>query len=108
MRGSKGDTDVKNRLLESVGEDEGGMIWENSTETWTLPYVKLMPSASLMHEAGYLEQVLWDNTKVWGGEEHRRRPQEWEGHLYIHVQFMLMCGKNHHNIVIILQLKWIY
>ena len=33
MRDSKRDTDVKNRLLDSVGEGEGGMIWENSTET---------------------------------------------------------------------------
>ena len=37
MRDSKRDTDVKNRLL---GEGEGGMIWENSTETCLLPYVK--------------------------------------------------------------------
>ena len=37
LQGSKGDTDVKNRLLDSVGESEGGMIWENSTETCTLP-----------------------------------------------------------------------
>ena len=28
MQGSKGDTDVKNRLLDSAGEGEGGMIWE--------------------------------------------------------------------------------
>ena len=27
------DTDVKNRLLDHVGESEGGMIWENSIET---------------------------------------------------------------------------
>ena len=40
IQGSKGDTDVKNRLLVSVGEWEGGMIWENSIETYTLPYVK--------------------------------------------------------------------
>ena len=40
MQGRKGDIDVKNRLLDSVGEGEGGMIWENSTETYTLPYVK--------------------------------------------------------------------
>ena len=31
---------IKNRLLDSVGEGEGGMIWENSTETCTLPYVE--------------------------------------------------------------------
>ena len=34
------ETDVKNRLLDSVGEGEGGMIWENSTETCILSYVK--------------------------------------------------------------------
>ena len=39
MQDSKKDTDVKNRLLDSVGEGEGGMIRENSTETCTLPYV---------------------------------------------------------------------
>ena len=40
MWDSKRDTDVKNRLLDSLGEDEGGMIWKNSTETYILPYVK--------------------------------------------------------------------
>ena len=34
------DTDVKNRLLDSVGEGKGGMIWENSIERCILPYVK--------------------------------------------------------------------
>ena len=40
MQGSKRDTDIKERLLESVGEGEGGMIWESSVETCTLPYVE--------------------------------------------------------------------
>ena len=61
MQGSKGDTDVKNRLLDSVGEGEGGMIQENSTKTCPLPYVKQMVSASSMHEAGHPKLVLWDN-----------------------------------------------
>ena len=30
MQNRKRDTDVQNRLLDSVGEGEGGMIWENS------------------------------------------------------------------------------
>ena len=34
------DTDVKNRLLDSMGEGKGGMIWENSIETGILSYVK--------------------------------------------------------------------
>ena len=32
MQNSKRDTDVKNRLLDSVGEGGSGTIWENSTE----------------------------------------------------------------------------
>ena len=39
MWDSKADTDVKNRLLDSVGEGEDG-IWENSIETCIYPYVK--------------------------------------------------------------------
>ena len=40
MWDSKRDKDVKNRLLDSVGEGEGEMIWETSIETCILPYVK--------------------------------------------------------------------
>ena len=40
MRDSKKDTDVKKRLLDSVGEGESGMISENSIETCILSYVK--------------------------------------------------------------------
>ena len=36
----KRNTDVKNRLFDSVGEGEGGIIWGNSIETWILTYVK--------------------------------------------------------------------
>ena len=36
MGDSKRDTDVLNGLLDSVGEGEGGMIWENGIETCIL------------------------------------------------------------------------
>ena len=36
MQDSKGDTDVKNSLLDSVGEGKGGVIWENSIKTGML------------------------------------------------------------------------
>ena len=36
MRDSKRDTDVKNRILDSEGEGEGGIIWENGIETYML------------------------------------------------------------------------
>ena len=40
MQDSKRDTNVKNRLLDSVEEGEGGTIRKNSIETCILPYVK--------------------------------------------------------------------
>ena len=50
MQNRKRDTDVQNRLLDSVGEGKGGMIWENSTETCTLSSVKQIARPGLMHE----------------------------------------------------------
>ena len=41
MRDSKRDTDVKNRLLDSVGEGEVGMIWENDIEICIISYKKM-------------------------------------------------------------------
>ena len=66
------DTDVKNRLLKFVGEGEGGMIRENSTETCVLPYVKQMISPSSMHETGHSKPVHWDIPEGWDGEGRGR------------------------------------
>ena len=48
VQGSEGDTDTKNRLLDTMGEGEGGLIWERSIETFTSPYVKQIASGSSM------------------------------------------------------------
>ena len=40
MRDSKRDADVQKRLLDSVGEGEGGMIWENGIEACIISYKK--------------------------------------------------------------------
>ena len=50
MQNRKRDTEVQNRLLDSVGEGEGGMFWENSIETSILPRVKQTTSPGWMHE----------------------------------------------------------
>ena len=94
MRDSKRDTDVKNRLLDSVGEGEGGMIWENSIETCILPYVKQISSPGSMHKTGRLGLVHWDDPEGWDGEEGGRGVQNGE-HMCTHGWFMSMYGKNH-------------
>ena len=50
MQNRKRDTDVQNRLLDSVGEGEGGMFQENSIETCILSMVKQITSPGPMHE----------------------------------------------------------
>ena len=50
MQNRKRDTDVQNRLLDSVGEDEGGMFQENSIETCILSRMKQITSPGWMHE----------------------------------------------------------
>ena len=46
---------------------EGGMIWENRIEAYTLPYVTQKSSGSLMYDAGYPKSVLCDNLEGEGG-----------------------------------------
>ena len=50
MQNRKRDTDVQNRLLDSVGEGEGGMFRENSIETRILSIVKQITSPGWLHE----------------------------------------------------------
>ena len=50
MQNRKRDTEVQNRLLDSVEEGEGGMFRENSTEKCILSRVKQITSPGWMHE----------------------------------------------------------
>ena len=50
MQNRKRDTDVQNRLWDSVGESEGGMSWENSIETSIVSRVKQITNPGWMHE----------------------------------------------------------
>ena len=50
MQNRKRDTDVQNRLLDSVGEGGGGKFRENSIETSILSRVKQITSPGWMHE----------------------------------------------------------
>ena len=50
MQNRKRDIDAQNRLLDSVGEGEGGMFRENSIETCILSMVKHITSPGWVHE----------------------------------------------------------
>ena len=68
MQDSKGDTNVQNSLLDSVGEVEGGMIWENGSETCIISYKKQIASLGSMQDTEFLGLVHWDNPEGWYGE----------------------------------------
>ena len=92
MQDSKRDTDVKNRLLDSLGEGKGGMISENSIETCIISYVKRIASLGSMHDTGCLGLVHRDDPEGWYGEGSGRRVQDGE-HVYTCGGFMLMYCK---------------
>ena len=54
-------TDVQNSLLDSVGEGEGVMIWENGIEACIISYKKQITSPGLMQDTGCLGLVHWDD-----------------------------------------------
>ena len=83
MQDSKRDTDVKNRLLDSAGEGEGGIIRENGTETCILSYVKQIASPGSMHDTGCLGLVHWDDPEGWDREGGGSGVQD-EEHMYTH------------------------
>ena len=70
-------------FLHYVREGEGRIVWENSTETCILPYVKQMTSTGSMHEAGYSKHVLWYDPEGWGGERSGRGIQDGGTHLHL-------------------------
>ena len=67
------DTDVQNRLLDSVGEGEGGMFREKSIKTGILSIVKQITSPGWMHETSAWAwctgktQRTWVEREVGGG-----------------------------------------
>ena len=54
--------------MDSVGEGEGGKIWENGIETCKISCMKRVASLGLMHDTGYLGLVHWDDPEGWYGE----------------------------------------
>ena len=69
MQDSKKDTDVYNGLLDSEGEEEGGMIWENDIETCILSCKNRITSLCLMHDTACLALVHGMTRRVVVGRE---------------------------------------
>ena len=64
FQGSSGDADIENRLMDTVGEGEGGTNWESSPETYALPYTKQIAFGNLLHDRG---SSTWNSVTTWRG-----------------------------------------
>ena len=78
--------------MDSVGEGECGMIWENGIETRVISCMRRVASPGSMHNAGCLGLVHRDNPEGGYGEGGGRRVQDGE-HRYTCGGFILMFGK---------------
>ena len=68
MQDSKKDTDVYNGLLDSEGEGEGGMTWENGIVTCILSCKNQSPSLCPMQDTACLGLVHADDPERCYGE----------------------------------------
>ena len=79
MQNRKRDTDVQNRLLDSVGEGEGGMFWENSIETSILSWVKQITSITRLDAWDKCSGLVhWEDPEGWDREGGGRGVQDGE------------------------------
>ena len=81
--------------MDSVGEGEGGEIWENDIETCETSCMKRDASPGSMHDAGCLGLVHWDDPEGWCGEGGGRREEGsgWGTHVYYLNNFLLLKKK---------------
>ena len=80
-----------NSLMDSVGEGEGGKIWENGIETCKISCMKRVASPGSMHDTGCLGLVHWDDPVGCFGEGGGRRVQDGE-HMYTSGGFIMVFG----------------
>jgi len=92
IAGSYGTSAFSLSLLDSVGEGEGGMIWENGIETCIISYMKQVASPGSMHDTGCLGLVHWDDPEGWYWEGGGRWVRDGE-HMYTCGGFILIHGK---------------
>ena len=62
---SRGDADVRSRLLDSVGEGEDGVVWEGGIEECIVLCVGRVTSPGSMHDVGCSGLVFWDDPGGW-------------------------------------------
>ena len=97
FQGSSGEPGIENRLLDTVGEGEGGTNGESSVDTYTSLHVEWTASGNVLCDSGSSARCC-DNLEGWGRVGGGKEAQE-EGHTCAYGWFMVMSGRNQHNVV---------
>ena len=66
--------------MDSVGEGEGGEIWENGIETYIISSMKRVASPGSMHDTGCLGLMHWDDPE---GGLAREEGSGWGTQVYL-------------------------
>ena len=82
----------------TLGEGEGGMIWENGIETCIISYVKEIANAGQMHDTGCLGLVHWDDPEGWCGDGGWEGDSGWGTQVHSQ-QIHVNVWQNKYNIV---------
>ena len=69
--------------MDSVGEGEGGEIWDNGIETCIISCMKQIASPGSMHDTGCLGLVHWDDPEGGYGEGEGEEGSGWRTHVYL-------------------------
>ena len=86
------ETPMYRSVLWTLGEGEGGEIWENGIETCIISCMKRVASPGSMHDTECLRLVHWDDPEGWYGEGGGGRVQDGE-HMYTCGGFISIFGK---------------
>ena len=78
--------------MDSVGEGEGGKIWENGIDRCKISCRKRVASPGSMHDTGCLGLVHWDDPEGGYGEGGGWGVQDGE-HVYAHGGFISIYGR---------------
>ena len=80
--------------MDSVGEGEGGKIWENGIETCIISCMRRVASPGSMHDTESLGLVHWDNPEggLWGGR--REEGSGWGTRVYLWWIHFNICKTN--------------
>ena len=66
------ETQMYRTVFWTLGEGDGGMIWESGIETCRILYMKRIASPGSMHDTGCSGLVHWDDPEGWYGERGGR------------------------------------